>query len=119
MVYLPKHEWCFFTGKLAGKLIPVPLMLWETTDWLFEKSGKQNSWYTVRIQICTKKGCSPIILHGMFQPSILHDREGSGFLGIRYKYSLITNLDLLLQWWTKIFKNYFPEGGDFNGDLRW
>ena len=55
----------------------------------------------------------------MFQPSILHDREGSEFLGIRYKYSLIPNLDLLIQWWTKMFKNYFPKGGDFNGDLRW
>ena len=44
-----------------------------------------GSSYALRIQVCPKKGISPTILFfsdGMFRPSILLDREGSGFLGM-------------------------------------
>ena len=45
---------------------------------------------TLRIQICPKKGIIPIHSSSFpmgLEPSILFDREGSGFLGIIIKYS--------------------------------
>ena len=49
---------------------------------------------SLRIQICPKKGISPIIYSGdgMFRPSILLDREGSGFLGLQQLNQIHGNL---------------------------
>ena len=58
-VYLPKHEWLVFNGKINGKWlvnIPVPWMLWVWLWWgLFLSSFpiKACGWLWYNVQICS------------------------------------------------------------------